>query len=1023
MPEMLQKENNETGKDGEVVNPSSPRLGNTSIGNPSIDNLSLDNPSQGGPCLGRDFKRRWAKISSATQSNENNEESKEELKKESESEDVKDIQDANFSEKEDLITDTPKSEERPIGELKIKVTDKETKEIKTNGEEDKKSSSLHTKKRVSQNAFSAGKTNGNVNGLVNGKTNGRINGLKFRRKKEISWILARGLINGRINGLRRGLSNGNGLINGNGLVNGNGFVNGYINGRSFVNGRKFLYGEKSVKAFRVKKSVIFSLVAMIALALILVPYFAITGDNGISIDGDFSDWEDAIRFRDSTSDMDKNSDVNIEHVAIAYDEDSLSFLIDVKGRIFSGDVENGRKDAGLDTAYIFIDKDRDTKTGYEIGGLGADARIELIGWENNVRSTTFYKFDDSRSKEDWNGFYHVCSLPAICLGDKVETQVAYPLIGISSHKKVDFTVVIFDAEMNMDRLDYIASSSGGTLQVFQKWVAPSVCPAGSICKVMELEFYSSDADLEIKSLSFNLRGNADDSSFTESYLLGYPASPRDMSKDMLDEEVLSRASVQNGRLTFDFAGLHLLHVYKNSVLKLSLAVQISNNSKAGSTFSFCINNSDDVCRVDGKGGVTISDFEGSSYISSSPAGLVVDGKFDDWLGIKANYDEKGDAEGRYLGTKEFDCSAIDIMDYRLSIYEKDLFAYVRVDGKVLSGNEIPVIVTEDRKYYERTEIGNSEVSESSEVVLPELVGGDFLYILIDSDKNESTGMRFNMFHKGYDSMISVEGTRGRIISSKVLKYDEHAKAWETSSQTGAKAICDGSEIELSASLFDLGIIQNDFDALIYMSDWSSNMDVSDYTFSGNRTRFGSRAGTNVVLNEICPKPPSGDDWVELYNPTDNAISIGYWNISIYDSSNQLIYKYTIPSGTVLEPGEFYVAYIPASIPYKGGVILISNNGLVVDSVSYSTISPPFVSYARHYGDWDLNDPTAWFKSRTATPGEHNEAIPELGDIRVAIFFIAFVTLLFIKRSKRRTEKRKNVKGCPVRRMAKKNKGE
>ena len=62
----------------------------------------------------------------------------------------------------------------------------------------------------------------------------------------------------------------------------------------------------------------------------------------------------------------------------------------------------------------------------------------------------------------------------------------------------------------------------------------------------------------------------------------------------------------------------------------------------------------------------------------------------------------------------------------------------------------------------------------------------------------------------------------------------------------------------------------------------------------------------IVINEILARtdaPVVTSDTVELYNPTAEAIDMGLWWIS---DSDQNLFKYQIPAGTVLNPGQYLV---------------------------------------------------------------------------------------------------------------------
>ena len=69
----------------------------------------------------------------------------------------------------------------------------------------------------------------------------------------------------------------------------------------------------------------------------------------------------------------------------------------------------------------------------------------------------------------------------------------------------------------------------------------------------------------------------------------------------------------------------------------------------------------------------------------------------------------------------------------------------------------------------------------------------------------------------------------------------------------------------------------------------------------------AKAAAGVTINEVCPKnttyaaPDGGTyDWIELYNGSGSAVDISGWGITDKEDTP---YRFTIPSGTVLQAGE------------------------------------------------------------------------------------------------------------------------
>ncbi|MAE09284.1 MAG: hypothetical protein CL661_11060 [Bacteroidetes bacterium] len=111
---------------------------------------------------------------------------------------------------------------------------------------------------------------------------------------------------------------------------------------------------------------------------------------------------------------------------------------------------------------------------------------------------------------------------------------------------------------------------------------------------------------------------------------------------------------------------------------------------------------------------------------------------------------------------------------------------------------------------------------------------------------------------------------------------------------------------------------------------------------------------DIVINEIMYNSPGTDEeWIELYNNTDQTINLENWNVCDEDASHTHIY---IPAGYSVAPGEYFTISIATggAFPFtpdfdgtgnfalnNGGdaVRIWNNNGLLVDIVTYDDSSP------------------------------------------------------------------------------------
>lgn len=129
---------------------------------------------------------------------------------------------------------------------------------------------------------------------------------------------------------------------------------------------------------------------------------------------------------------------------------------------------------------------------------------------------------------------------------------------------------------------------------------------------------------------------------------------------------------------------------------------------------------------------------------------------------------------------------------------------------------------------------------------------------------------------------------------------------------------------------------------------------------------GSGSGAGVMINEVEMNPKgrdSGREWVELYNPTSSDIVIG--NFAIQTQIRP--FTITIPAGTVIEAGGFYVVKVEGE---RLGVVeklaLVNSAGKIMDKISLLD---------KHNDDrtWQrVPDGSSTWKFTVATQGKPND---------------------------------------------------
>jgi len=132
---------------------------------------------------------------------------------------------------------------------------------------------------------------------------------------------------------------------------------------------------------------------------------------------------------------------------------------------------------------------------------------------------------------------------------------------------------------------------------------------------------------------------------------------------------------------------------------------------------------------------------------------------------------------------------------------------------------------------------------------------------------------------------------------------------------------------------------------------------------------------HVVINEIDINPPGDDsktisEWVEIFNPTNEEVDIGGWQIA---STTILKKTFTIADGTIINPGQFRT-YSYQSVWFTDlgeRVELRDASGNVIDETPImSDLHNDFTSWQRLYDGFGTNSLDDW-KFVTSTAGLSN----------------------------------------------------
>lgn len=701
---------------------------------------------------------------------------------------------------------------------------------------------------------------GRVNGLVNG--NGRTNGMVNGRGRT-NGIMGRvnGLVNGngRTNGLTNGNGKTNGLVNGIGLVNGKGLING--NGLLDSHGRLLRRPPHKSDFWARNRSVIVAGIILVLLVPLLFNMFLVPAPGGFQVDGDFSEWNDIIGFRDASGDVSVPA-LDIQQVKAHMIGDTLALYASTESRIF--DVSDA------ESVYFFIDSDNDSSTGYLMGeNFGADYMVSIAGWNGVAQHSTLYIFNNSRDRNDWNGFTAQNSVPVANAGNEMETrfylmQTTTPRIRAFAVNST-LTGDVCDADIVPDRVPLLLLQHSGSSAIVSR---------GEEFTPLVLDIRNGDRAVNITGLNITL---------------GSGVNPKDLGevRVLLDngDLVQNAADIELGHGSFTGKEMHIdlamQQIGANSMVRLYLVSSVSSSAKPGDSVSMSVTS------VEGEGiAPTIrNQLSGGIYVDFAPE-IRIDGSFGDWSQVPSNPDPSGDVVGP---TGVFSRN-IDIQDSRIYPASNISF-YMRTDGKMLGGTDIPNLVNRTAPPAPQTidtdgdtvpdindtypnDFNNDGILDSETthdvdgdgikdypygndlwlnttipqdyplpwrgrhisryigpVVRPELMGMDRLISYIDTDNNISTGNYINGI--GADKMVLIAGRDGIVQNRSVYSFNSSLNFPWSFVSSDVEAAASYRQIEFSVPSSILGVSPGgNISVVTSAEDWLKDRDYQDNPILG-----------------------------------------------------------------------------------------------------------------------------------------------------------------------------------------------
>ncbi len=581
------------------------------------------------------------------------------------------------------------------------------------------------------------------------------------------------------------------------------------------------------------------ILVLILLASALVPFLVSLPQvdrESVSIDGQFGDWQLVSNNTDAMETL--NPNVNIINYKLATDFNNVYFYIQ------TGSTGSMFGDSVGDNARIFIDVDQNDTTGYKIKGIGADYQIQVFGHDNFVKSAALLRFNNVRDSNDINGFESHAPAVPFAEGNELEVRVSLSDIGLNMNQPITAVYYVANANGQYDFSDYPATSLGNILHVSQ---SSAVAPSGLIT-----------GNAPVLNLNFTVSGDyalIDDIVLPSGYTL--------MDSD-------------NNVVSFPL-----------NITNTPEAFTVYFNTAAASTESFFtyeilagnIIATDAYVVVQGPGAF--------AYVGNAPAIVNIDGAFADWedgagglrgAGFTDPIDDVMDME-RIL---PFDAPRLDLVEVRELQENDNINLYLDVEGDMFAGFDVPIkedfyydtIPTTTRSDATQT---TSDVWQPQESTIgtrqasPDLqppteykpqLGEDAVLVFIDINDDASDGFLVNGI--GADRLLDIRGQYGKVTNITAYRFDSptdpNMESWAEISASSAIAASDGTKMEASISLADLGMtVGTDFSIYFHVMDWDRNGDIGGELISDTaiNSRRGSRDGLPLTVSNGWIKTEGG----------------------------------------------------------------------------------------------------------------------------------------------------------------------
>ena len=177
---------------------------------------------------------------------------------------------------------------------------------------------------------------------------------------------------------------------------------------------------------------------------------------------------------------------------------------------------------------------------------------------------------------------------------------------------------------------------------------------------------------------------------------------------------------------------------------------------------------DNVVSLNGEGfsiSSTIETMRHEANSNNNGNGIVIDGYFGDWNEVSKEFDTINSAVSEHISLNQ----------YAATESNEKYYMYLNVKGNILNGISVPSYSAKSIPDMKEGAFDNGYepvgVSNQESTPLPVLTGEDTVYVLIDTDKDYTTGYSSLGTGLGAEKMVEIKGMHGIITLKSYKRMD------------------------------------------------------------------------------------------------------------------------------------------------------------------------------------------------------------------------------------------------------------